>query len=124
MNRRDFMSRVVAGATAMQVSNLLPSRAGGAEQASTPAWLTDQPLVIVGNRDSMPIFQVRHGGGPARLKAEYPAESSETTVKKLSDMGVTLAVIHYYKGFGLLAEQPHLDVSRKLAERLHHSGIK
>jgi hypothetical protein len=118
------MSRVVAGATAIQVSDLLPSMASGAQQVSTPAWLTDEPLIIVGNWDSLPLFQVRHGGGPTWQETEYNAESSEATVKKLSDMGVTLAVIHFYKGFGLQAEQPHLEVAKKLAARLHHYGIR
>jgi hypothetical protein len=124
MNRRDFMSRVAVGATAMQVSNFLPSNTPGAQPASTPAWLTDQPLIIVGNWDSLPIFHVRHGGGPTRQEAEYHAESSEGTVKELRDMGVTLAVIHFYKGFGLQAEQPHIEVAKKLAALLHQYEIK
>src|SRR5579872_5321153 len=124
MNRRDFMSRVVAGATALHVSNLLPSIASGAEPAPAPAWLTDQPLIIVGNWDSLPLFQVRRGGEPTWQEAEYNAESSEASVKKLKDMGVTLAVIHFYKGFGLRAEQPHIEVAKKLAALLHQYEIK
>jgi hypothetical protein len=118
------MSRVVAGVTAIQVSDLLPSTASGAQQASTPTWLTDQPLIIVGNWDSLPIFQLRRGGVPIGQEAEYHAESSEATVKKLRDLGVTLATIHFYKGFGLQAEQPHSEVAKKLAALLHQYEIK
>lgn len=124
MNRRDFMSSVVVGATALRVSNPLAALAGVAPAPTTPAWLGDHPLIIVGNWDSMPIFQVRRGGRPLAQEAEYQAESSEAAVKKLQELGVTLAVIHFYKGFGLRAEQPHIEVAKKLAALLHRYEIK
>jgi hypothetical protein len=124
MNRRDFMSCVVTGAAATQVTGLFPPPSWAAEAESTPQWLTEQPLIIVGNWDSLPIFQVRRGGESTTLKTEYQAESSERTVKKLKDLGVTLATLHFYKGFGLKAERPHIEVANKLASLLHQNDIR
>jgi hypothetical protein len=125
MNRRDFMSTVVVGTTAMRISRLLPPPvATGETGIATPSWLTEEPLIIVGNWDSMPIFQVRRGGQPVWYEEDYREESSPATVKKLSDLGVTLAVIHFYKGFGLQAEREHVEVAKRLAALLHENGIK
>jgi hypothetical protein len=124
MNRRDFMSCVVAGVAAAQVSDLFPQPALGAAVDSTPQWLTDRPLIIVGNWDDFPIFQVRRGGESTTMGPDYQAESSESTVKKLKALGVTLATIHFYKGFGLRAEQPHIEVAKKLAFLLHQNDIR
>jgi len=124
VNRRDFMSCVVAGASSVQVSNLFPSVPAPFPSSSTPACLTDGPLIIVGNWDSLPIFQVRRGGEPTSLDTDYLAESSEGAVKKLKALGVTLATLHFYKGFGLQAEQPHIEVAKKLAALLHQNDIR
>ena len=89
-----------------------------------PSWLQDEPLIIVGNWDSMPIFRRRAGGNTTFQEDEYRKEHTEETVRKLKDLGVTMAVIHFYKGFGLAAEKEHIDDSRKLAELLHKYGIR
>ena len=90
----------------------------------TPAWLKDEPLIIVGNWDSMPIFRRRAGGNSTWQEEDYRKEQTEETVQKLKDLGVTLAVIHFYKGFGLAAEKEHIDDARKLAALLHKHGIR
>src|SRR5215469_1209992 len=89
-----------------------------------PAWLKDEPLIIVGNWDSMPIFRRRFGGDTTWQEDDYRKEQTEETVKKLKDLGVTMAVIHFYKGFGLAAEKEHIADARKLAELLHKYGIR
>jgi len=124
MNRRDFMSTVMVGATAVSVPGLLSSAESGRDSRTTPPWLPNEPLIIVGAWDSMPIFQRRHGGESVLQEASYHEESSESTVKKLKELGVNLAVIHFYKGFGLEAEKDHIAVAKKLAGLLHEYGIK
>lgn len=94
------------------------------EDIPTPAWLKDQPLISVGNWDSMPIFRRRVGGNSTWQEDDYRKEQTEETVTRLKDLGVTLAVIHFYKGFGLAAEKEHIDDARKLAALLHKHGIK
>jgi len=89
-----------------------------------PAWLHKEPLIIVGNWDSMPIFRRRAGGGPVWQEEDYLKEHTEETVLKLKDLGVTMAVIHFYKGFGLEAEKEHLEQSRKLASLCKKHGLR
>jgi hypothetical protein len=90
----------------------------------TPAWLKNEPLILVGNWDSMPIFRRRVGGNSTWQEEDYRKEQTEETVQKLKDLGVTLGVIHFYKGFGLAAEKEHIDDARKLAALLHKHGIR
>ena len=90
----------------------------------TPSWLKDEPLIIVGNWDSMPIFRRRVGGNTTWQEYDYRSEQTEETVRKLKELGVTMAVIHFYKGFGRAAERPHIDDTRKLAALLHRHGIR
>ncbi|HYM12751.1 MAG TPA: alpha-amylase family protein, partial [Bryobacterales bacterium] len=98
--------------------------ARAAEGIATPAWLENEPLIIVGNWDSMPIFHRRRGGAPVWQEDEYRKELTEETARKLKDLGVTMAVIHFFKGFGLEAEKPHIDDARRLAALLHKYGIR
>ena len=95
-----------------------------ATTASPPAWLKSEPLIIVGNWDSMPIFRRRVGGGTTWQEDDYRKEHSEETVRRLKDLGVTMAIIHFYKGFGLEAEKEHQEDARKLAALLHKFGIR
>lgn len=49
---------------------------------------------------------------------EYALQHREEAVRKLQDPGVTMAIIHFYKGFGLKAEAAQMQASRKLAALL------
>ena len=94
------------------------------ESLSKPAWLDTNPLIIVGNWDSMPIFRRRVGGNPTWQEDDYEKEHTEETVKRLKELGVTMAVIHFYKGFGIDAEKEHMEYSKKLASLCKKYGIK
>jgi hypothetical protein len=91
---------------------------------STPAWLSSEPLIIVGNWDSMPIFRRRAGGGTTWQEEDYLKEHSEEAVRRLKELGVTMAIIHFYKGFGLEAEKEHEEDARKLVALLHKYNIR
>ena len=94
------------------------------QRIPTQPWLEDEPLIIVGNWDSMPIFRRRVGGNTTWQEEDYRREMSEEAVRKLKDLGVTMAVIHFYKGFGLEAEKPHLEDARRYAGLLKKYGIR
>jgi len=94
------------------------------EPISTPAWLANEPLIVVGNWDSMPIFRRRLGGNPIWQEDDYRREHTEETVRKLKDLGVTMAIVHFYKGFGLEAEKEHQEDARKLTSLLKKYGIR
>ena len=91
---------------------------------SRPAWLHNTPLVMVANHDSMPIFQRRRGGSPVGQDEEYIKEDSEEAIRKLKDIGVTLVVLHFYKGFGLEAEKDHMEKARQTAALVHQYGMR
>ena len=94
------------------------------ESKPHPEWLGNEPLITVGNWDSTLIFRRRMGGQSADMEQEYAAQHTEEAVRKLKDLGVTMAIIHFYKGFGLKAEAPQLEDTRKLAALLKKYGIR
>lgn len=122
MNRRDFMRGVAAGLSVTQIPSL--AVADEASNHSPRAWLKNSPLVAVGSWDDMPIFFRRVGGQAAWEEANYRNEHTEETVRRLQDLGVTMAIIDFFKGFGLEAEKDHIDQARGLAGLLHQRGIR
>jgi hypothetical protein len=89
-----------------------------------PAWVSQDPLVFVGNWDVMSIFRDRVGGNSVSQEEDYQKQHTEEAVKKLKDIGVTMAVIHFYKAFGLEAEKEQMEDSKKLAALCKKYGIK
>ena len=89
-----------------------------------PAWLSKEPLIIIGNWDAAAIFRRRVGGNPVWQEEDYEKEHTEEAVQKLKEIGVTMAVIHFYKGFGLEAEKEQLEDSKKLASLCKKYGIR
>jgi hypothetical protein len=89
-----------------------------------PAWITQEPLVFVGEWDAMAIFRRRVGGNPVWQEDDYYNDHSEEAVKKLKDMGVTMAIIHFYKAFGLEAEKEYIEDAKKLTALCKKYGIK
>ncbi len=64
------------------------------------------------------------GGQAIDFEQEYESQHTEEAVRKLKDLGVTMGIIHFYKGFGLKAEAAQLQDSRKLAALLKKYGIR
>jgi hypothetical protein len=95
-----------------------------AAQKPRPEWLGKEPLIIVGNWDSMPIFRRRVGGIALDQEQQYAREHAEEAIRKLKDLGVTMAVIHFYKGFGLEAERAHMEDARRLADLCKKNGLR
>ena len=90
----------------------------------TPEWMKDEPIVMVGNWDSAPIFRTRKGGYQVWDIEDYTITHSEEAIIRLKDMGVTMAMIHFYKGFGLEAEKQQLDDAKKLAALCKKHGLR
>lgn len=124
MNRRDFMRSGAIALSATHARDLLSSTETSAEGQGDQAWLSDRPLIIVGSWDDMPIFRNRVGGGTERMEEDYQKEHTEETVRKLQELGVTMAILHFFKGFGLRAEQSHIEDAKKLAALCHRFDIK
>ena len=86
--------------------------------------LSDRPIVVAGNWDTSRIFRTRKGGNPVWHEDDYNRQHSEEAVRRLQELGVTLAIIHFYKGFGLEAEREQLEDARKLASLCRKYGIR
>ena len=80
-----------------------------------PAWLHDTPIILVSNHDSMPIFRRRAGGNPTWQEDDYEKEHTDEAIRKLKELGVTVVIVHFYKGFGLQAEREHMEKAKLLA---------
>ncbi|MHB1699370.1 MAG: hypothetical protein ACYCSN_04390 [Acidobacteriaceae bacterium] len=79
---------------------------------------------MAGCWDDFPLFQRRVGGTPEWFEEIYQEQRSEKTVENLEEIGVTLAIIHFYKGFGLEAEREHIADARALSKLLKQKGIR
>jgi hypothetical protein len=82
------------------------------------------PIITVSNHDSMPIFRRRVGGNPVWQEEDYEREHTEEAIDKLKDLGVTLVIVHFYKGFGLEAESEHREKARQLAAMIKKKGLR
>jgi Beta-galactosidase len=89
-----------------------------------PAWLHETPIVMVSNHDSMPIFRRRVGGNTTWQLEDYEKEHTEEAVRKLKELGVTMVITHFYKGFGLEAEREHQKKALVLAALVKKYGMR
>ncbi len=89
-----------------------------------PAWINDIPLVLAGGWDSEPATQRRWGTLTTDYMDEYNRRMSEETVLKLKEMGITLVITHFFKGYGLKGEGAYMDKTIKFAELCHKHGLR
>ena len=89
-----------------------------------PSWISETPLVFIGNWDAMPVFRKRVGGNPVWQEEAYYKENSDEAVKKYKEMGVTMMLLHFYKGFGLEAEKEHIEEAKRLSTICKQNGLK
>lgn len=89
-----------------------------------PAWLHETPIVMVSNHDSMPIFRRRVGGNTTWQEQDYEKEHTEEAIRKLKELGVTVVITHFYKGFGLEAEREHQKKALELAALVKKYGMR
>ena len=113
---------VVAALTASWVCVAVSAQ--DAKPEPRPAWLHEIPVVLVSNHDSMPIFRRRVGGNTTWHDEDYEKEHTEEAVRKLRELGVTVVITHFYKGFGLEAEREHQKKALELAALVHKYGMK
>lgn len=126
MNRREFVKTGIAmgvyTAGSDSFSPLLNAQVK--EKSGAAAWLTNGPIVVAGCWDDFPLFQLRKGGGPDWMEDAYRAQRDPRTIEALAKAGVTLAIIHFFKGFGLDAEREHMEDAAVLSRALKQNGIR
>jgi hypothetical protein len=90
-----------------------------------PRWLSETPIVIAGNHDSIPIFMRRRGGGMVGgEEEEFENTHGENFAAKLKRDGITLWMTYFYKGFGIEAEKEYMEITRNFVPLLRKYGVK
>lgn len=89
-----------------------------------PKWVEGFPMIMVGDWDVKPTFRRRVGANPVWMDDVYKNETTEAQVKKYKDMGATMVMAFFYKGFGLDAEKEEIDNTRKLVALCKKYGLK
>src|SRR2546425_78716 len=119
--------RALLTSVALSVHPHLAPEASEQESGSPknrPAWLRETPIILVSNHDSMPIFRRRVGGNNTWQEEDYEREHTEEAIRKLKELGVTVVITHFYKGFGLEAEREHQQKALVLAALVKKYGMK
>lgn len=127
ISRRNFIENTSLGMAGIALAPLSPLHLDRLQpvQKEPKEWLKTQPIIMVGCWDTFPLYHVRRqDGNPDWFMDTYKKQQEEETVKKLADIGVTLAIIHFYKGFGLKAEQEHMKDALRLTEFCHKYNIR
>lgn len=88
-----------------------------------PQWLKNG-LIDAGGSHEPFLFVVRRGGQRLDAYKEYQGAQSEELLKRLKEQGVEVFHTHLYKGFGMLAEKPEMEDTRKAAAMAHRLGLK
>ena len=94
------------------------------DMAYRPAWFDEIPLVVAGGWDSEPATQRRWNDMAIVYLDAYNKRMSEETVIKLKEMGVTLVINHYFKGYGIKGEGEYMENTRRFAELCHKHGLR
>jgi len=126
MNRRNFMGVVAAGLTVANPGSADPYKAGTqAAAVSQPqgAWLKEG-LIDAGGSHEPYIFVVRRGGENLNAREIYEHAQSEEVIRRLKSQGVEVFHTHLYKGFGMQAERPEMEDTKRVAAVVHRYGMK
>ena len=124
MNRRDFMGSVVAGAAAVELAGQPSALAENAPGSMPRAQWLKSGLIDAGGSHEPFIFVVRRGGERQDAHASYQHTQSEEVIRRLKEQGVEVFHTHLYKGFGMAAEKPGMEDTRRAAQIAHRHGLK
>jgi len=124
MNRRDFMEATLAGVAAVQLPGLPRLSSTDPENPVPRARRLRNGLIDAGGTHEPYLFVVRRGGQPPDARQEYEREQSEDLIRRLRDQGIEVFHTHLYKGFGMAAEKPEMEDTRRAAEIAHRYGLK
>ncbi|MGH2643634.1 MAG: hypothetical protein ACRDE2_06790, partial [Chitinophagaceae bacterium] len=124
ISRRNFIENTSLGMASIALVPLHLDKVQSIKR-EPKEWLKTEPLIMVGCWDSFPLYhRRRQDGNPTWFMEMYKQQQTEDTVRKLADAGITMAIIFFYKGFGLNAEQEHMKDARRLTDLCHKYNIK
>jgi hypothetical protein len=102
----------------------MPRKKNQADSTSlAPNHTLTGPMVQAGSHEPL-SFRRRTGNCRTDEVAIWEREHSEEVVEKLAARGITWVRTHFYKGNGLKAEAPEIELTRKFVKLCHKHGIK
>ena len=81
------------------------------------------PVIMVGNHEPL-IFRRRTGYASADEEERFLQEHAEEVVEGLAKRGITWLRTHFFKGFGLEAEDEEIEMTGRMVKLCHEHGIK
>jgi hypothetical protein len=111
VRRRDFLGAALA--------------APALESAPVPRarWI-ENGIIDAGGSHEGYLFVTRRGGQRFDARETYERAQSEETIARLKSQGVEVFHTHLYKGFGMAAEKPEMEDTRRVAGIAHRHGLK
>jgi hypothetical protein len=86
-------------------------------------WI-ENGLIDAGGNHEPTLFVVRRGGQRLDARELNDAAESEAALRRLKEQGVEVFHTHFYKGFGMAAEMPGMEQTKRTAETAHKLGLK
>ena len=86
-------------------------------------WI-EHGLIDAGGSHEPYIFVARTGGARRDVRQQLDRAQSEETLRRLKAQGVEVFHTHLYKGFGMAAEKPEMEETRRVAALAHKLGLK
>ena len=80
--------------------------------------------LVLGSNTIAPSFIRRRGSEETDYADKWRADLSDETVRTLLSQGVNLTIISFYKGSGLKAEEPEIEIARQFVESAHRRGLR
>jgi hypothetical protein len=134
MQRRDFLTSAAAGALcacqgSLRLQGAAPARAAANPQAcagpvAAPlywSWWAWEPADHY--RRTGGVVAAVDVNAPS-FPAWYERLHSEELVRKMADLGINLAVTHFFKGFGLKYERAEQERTAALVRLAHRHGVR
>ena len=124
MNRRNFLGSMAATVALGQIVKM-PLPIGVSVRSPLPRakWL-ENGLIDAGGSHEPYLFVIRRGGEALDARKDYEWNQSEELIRTLHDQGVEVFHTHLYKGFGMAAEKPEMEDTRRAAAIAHRYGMK
>ena len=94
-----------------------------AQEMPRAKWIQDGLIDAGGNHEPY-IFVVRRGGQRLDARQQIDRAQSEETLRKLKAQGIEVFHTHLYKGFGMAAELPEMEETKRVAAIAHSLGLK
>lgn len=101
----------------------LASVSGAAAELQRAKWLNNGLIDAGGSHESL-TFMRRAGGESPDARRYYDHAQSEEVIRRLKAQGIEVFHTHLYKGFGMAAEMPEMEDTKRAAAIAHRYGLK